>query len=114
MVKKKPKPLLFILLFIIMMIIASIVTWSYLSSPIDKKDSKEIEIVIDNGMTSSEIGHVLKANDLIHSELLFKIYLKVKKVNSLKASTYILHRDMNLEEIVKCLEKGNDYNGYRS
>ena len=61
-------------------------------------------------MTSTKIGHVLKEKNLIHSELLFKIYLKVKKVNNLKASTYILHRDMNLEEIVKNLEKGSNYN----
>ena len=111
--KRKPKPLLIIIIIIsILLVLLGIAfgVWMYLSGPVDKNDKEEVEILVTNGMTSSQIGRALKEERLIHSELLFKIYLKLNNVNSLKAATYILHRDMNLEEIVKNLEKGSNYN----
>ena len=112
-VKRKPKPLFFILvLFIILLLLIGgiIGTWFYMVSPVDKNNSDKIEIEITSGVTSSQIGHLLQEKGLIRNELLFKIYLKMNHVGNLKASKYTLHKGMSLEEIVKTLEDGNSYN----
>lgn len=108
--KRKPKPLLFILIFFLFFISGVTLGWFYLTGPVNKNNQKEIEIEVSNGVTSSQIGHILKEKGLIHSEFLFKVYLKLKHVGSLKASTYLLRQDMNLEEIIQNLEKGSTYN----
>ena len=108
--KRKAKPLLFILVFLAIILIGVGVCWMILSSPVDKNDTNDISFVIESGMTSTEIGKALKSNNLIKNELLFKVYLKVNKVSSLKASTYNLKRSMSLKEIVDMLESGNSYN----
>ena len=74
------------------------------------KDQSDIEVVVPNGATSSQIGSLLKEKGLIKSELLFKVYLKMNHVGSLKASTYVFHKSMDLNEIIETLEKGNSYN----
>ena len=110
MKKRKAKPLFYILVFFVVILLGSSCTWLYLSSPVDSKDTSDIEVVIPSGSTSSQIGSILKEKRLIKSELLFKVYLKMNHVGSLKASTYIFHKSMNLNEIIETLEKGNSYN----
>ena len=112
-VKRKAKPLLFIVVFFIILLLIGVggfVGWNYLSGPVDKNDDKEIEFVVENGMTSTQIGEALEKEKLIHSKQLFKAYVKMNHVNSLKAANYLLKRSMSLEEIVKELEKGSTYN----
>ncbi len=108
--KKKAKPLLYILILLAILCLAAGGTWIYLAGPVDSKDKADIEVVIPSGSTSSKIGSILKEKQLIHSELLFKVYLKMNHVGSLKASTYVLNKSMNLNEIIETLEKGNSYN----
>lgn len=66
-------------------------------------------ITIDKGSIYS-IGKTLKENNLIRNELVFKIYVKLNKINNLKASTYKLNESMSLKEILEILQKGNGYN----
>ena len=79
-------------------------------SAVDKNSNANIEVVIPSGTTTKEIGKILKDKDLIHSEFFYMIYLKLNNVNSLKSSTYVLKKSMNLKEILTVLEKGNAYN----
>ena len=72
-------------------------------------DSEEVVVEIKSGSVAS-IGKTLYENGLIHSELIFKIYVKLNSVDSLKASTYKLNKNMNLKEIINILEEGNSYN----
>ncbi len=108
--KKKPKPLLIVLIVVFVVIIGVLCTLKYLSGPVDKNNHEDIELVIENGSTSSQIGHLLKEKDLIRSEFLFKVYLKVYRVKSLKAATYLFQKDMDLKEIIDTLEEGSLYN----
>ena len=48
--------------------------------------------------------------NLIRNEFVFKVYVKLHKINNLKASTYKLNESMSLKEIVETLQKGNSYN----
>ena len=108
--KRKAKPLFYILVFFALVLFVGGGTWMYLASPVDKNDKSEIEVVVPSGATSTKIGTILKEKELIRSELLFKVYLKMNHVGSLKASTYKLNKTMDLNTIIETLEKGNTYN----
>lgn len=77
-------------------------------SPVSK-DSEKVVVEIKEGSISS-IGETLEAAGLIRSNFIFKIYVKLNNVTSLKATTYELNKNMKLSEIIDTLEKGNSYN----
>lgn len=107
--KRKFKPLFFILIFIVILVIIVgllIGSWFYLSSPVDRGNKDTIELEVKSGATSTDIANELKNKDLIRSVTLFKIYLKINNVSSLKASNYEFSKSMSLEEIIKVLENG--------
>lgn len=107
--KRKFKPLFFILMFIVLLVIIIgllIGSWFYLSSPVDRDNKDTIELEVKSGATSTDIANELKDKDLIRSVTLFKIYLKINNVSSLKASNYEFSKSMSLEEIIKVLENG--------
>ncbi|MBR3210933.1 MAG: endolytic transglycosylase MltG [Bacilli bacterium] len=104
--KPKVKPFLFLFLFCALICFGVAGTWQYLESPVDKKDKKEIEVKIESGTNSTQIGEILKEKHLIKSTLLFKLHLKMDHVGSLKASTYKFSKSMSLQEIIEALEKG--------
>ena len=108
MAKKKvrPKPLLLLFFFLAIVLIGTGLTWSYLESPVDKKNDEEIEVVIESGTNSTQIGEILKEKGLIKSVTLFKIHLKLDHVGSLKASYYKFKKSMSLSEIIEILETG--------
>lgn len=104
--KFKPKPLLIILVTIIVLVVAFLMTFIYLVSPVDRKDNEEVKVVIEKGSNGTQIGDTLKEKRIIKSKLLFKVYLKIYHVNNLKASTYRFKRSMSLREVIKLLENG--------
>lgn len=73
------------------------------------KESDKIVVEIKEGSISS-IGDTLYENNLIRSKFVFKVYVKMNKINNLKASTYELDRNMKLKEIIGVLQEGNNYN----
>ncbi|MDO4996889.1 MAG: endolytic transglycosylase MltG, partial [Bacilli bacterium] len=77
--------------------------------PVDKKDDTSIEVVIPSGSSTRKIASILKENNLIKNEMYFSFYVRYNSKKSLKASTYKLSKSMNLDEIVKSLEKGSTY-----
>ncbi len=104
--KVRPRPLLLLFFLLAIILIGAGLTWTYLESPVDKNDKKEVEVVIESGTNSTQIGEILKEKGLIKSTLLFKIHLKLDKVGSLKASTYKISKSMSLMEIISLLEDG--------
>ena len=72
-------------------------------------DSTLIEIEIKPGSIES-IGNTLKKNGLIRDSKMFKIYVKLSGKNNLKASTYMLSKNMGTRKIVDILEKGKSDN----
>lgn len=103
---KKLRNFMIVFLIIIgIIMIAAGVLFNYYSSKVG--GSKEnITVVIDNGATNVKIGEILKEKDLIKNATFFKIYLKLFKIDNLKAGTYELNKEMSLEEIIKILEEG--------
>jgi len=73
------------------------------------RDSERVVVEIKEGSVYS-IGETLYENNLIRSTFIFKVYVKLNGVTSLKASTYEFDRNMKLKEIIEILEEGNSYN----
>ena len=73
-------------------------------------NNKNDKIITIEGGSIASIGKILKENNLIRNELIFKIYVKLNNINNLKASTYKLNESMSLEEIINILKEGNSYN----
>ena len=109
-VKKKPKPLLVLLILFIILVGVGCFSWFYLTGPVDKNNSSEIVVEIPSGTSTNGIASILKDKGLIKSELFFKVYIKINNYGSLKASTYSLNKSMNLDEIIKVIVDGNNYN----
>ena len=109
-VKKEIHPIVLVLIFLGALLIFSGLSWFYLVSPVDRGNKEEIKIVIKSGTSTTQIGEILKEKRLIRSTYLFKIYIKLYKVKSLKADTYIFTQDMSLSEIIDSLENGSDNN----
>jgi len=108
--KRRPKPLLVIIVVVAVLLIIVGGSFIYLSLPVDAGDKDSVEVSISSGTGVSSIASILKEKNLIKSELLFKIYVKVYNVKSLKAATYIFDKSMDLKSIIETLEKGSSYN----
>lgn len=108
--KRRPKPLLIIIVTILIIILTGLITFNIMVSPTDKSSKADIEVVIPTGTNTINIGKILKEKHLIRSEIFFKVYVKLNNITSLKASTYTLKKNMTLNEIITVLEKGNSYN----
>lgn len=80
--------------------------YQYQVSPTDKSSNAKVEVVIKQGMSTSQIASLLKKKYLIRDEFFFKVYMKLNRRDSIKASTYYLSKNMNLDKIVSLLEKG--------
>lgn len=108
--KKKAKPLLIMLLLGAILLIGLGITWMIMTSPVNSKSDAKIEVIIPSGTSTRQIGTILKEKNLIRSEFFFTLYIKLNRVNSMKASTYTMTKNMTLNEIVDTLENGNNYN----
>ncbi len=96
-----------ILGFLGLVLIGCFVFYQYNTMPVDKSSKANIEVIIPDGMSTDRIAKTLYDKGLIRNPLFFKIYLKLNNSSSLKASTYLMRKNMSLDEIVKMLEEGN-------
>lgn len=112
MTKRKIKPLFFILIGILIIGIL-IGGFFFFTGPVNSFDKKDIEVEIPSGTSREKIGEILKEKGLIRSTTVFKLYLKMNKANNLKAATYLLNKSMDVNTIIKELEKGSNYNPNR-
>lgn len=71
------------------------------------KDNETVNIYVNEGDTYSTISKTLKDNDLIKSELAYKIYIKLNKPGNLEYGDYVLKKSYSVEELVNTLEKGS-------
>lgn len=76
-------------------------------SSVDKNDDEIILVEIKQGMTTTSIAKVLRDNDLIKSELIFKVYTKLNGINNLKSGYFELSKNMDLEAITTKIHNGD-------
>ena len=80
--------------------------YQYEISPTDKKSTATYEVVVKQGMSTSEIADLLKKKNLIRNSFFFKVYMKLNRKQTIKAATYGLKKSMDLDTIVSLLEVG--------
>lgn len=100
--------IIFIIIFALISISVGLLYNNYTGSV--SKNATIKEIIVQEGMTSDKIGDLLLKNNLIKSKSFFKIYLKLFKINNLKAGKYELSENMTLKDIIKVIENGNSFN----
>ena len=83
------KIIILIIAVILLVLICALGTYKILTMPVSKS-IEEKEIVIPMGCGASQIGAILKENNLIKSKLAFKMYVKLHKVSNFQAGTYYL------------------------
>lgn len=96
------KFLLFLLFLIIILISTVIGIYFYEIGPVSTKTNVKL-INIEKGDNFYNISEKLKKNNLIKSELFYKIYLKIAKPNGLTIGDYELNETMGIKEIVEIL-----------
>ena len=80
--------------------------YQYEISPTDKKSTATYEVVVKQGMSTSEIADLLKKKNLIKNSFFFKVYMKLNRKQTIKAATYDLKKSMDLDTIISLLEVG--------
>ena len=106
----KFKILIIFIFLILLVVLAGLIAWNIFQSPVDSNSEEYVEVVIPSGAGVGQIATILKEKDLIRNPEFFKLYIKINKSDSLKATTYKLKKNMSTDEIIKALEKGNSYN----
>ena len=99
---KVGKFLLFLLLIIIVIILIMIGIYQFETSPVSNNTNPKI-ITVEEGDNYFTIASKLKDQNLIKSELFYKIYLKFAQPTSLLDGNYELNEAMSVPEIVKVL-----------
>ncbi|MEG0022140.1 MAG: endolytic transglycosylase MltG [Bacilli bacterium] len=74
------------------------------------KNNEKVEFEVMENQTFSTLGNSLYKSNLIKSELFYKIYIKLNNPGDIQKGTYILNKNMDLEEIIKSLSKGSNFN----
>ena len=104
------KKTLIIGIVIILIAIAIGAVILYNTSINGKNVKKDTEITIDIGTGANKIANILKENNAIKSETMFKIYVKLNKIDNFQAGNYKLEQGMNVPEIIQLLQTGKMYN----
>ena len=105
---KKYKIIVIFLIIILVMILSMGFYYNYNLRAVSKK-SEPVIVEIKEGSIYS-IGDTLYENKLIRNKFVYKLYVKLNKINDLKASTYEFNKNMSLKKIISMLQEGNSYN----
>ena len=96
------KFLLFLLFLIIILISGALGTYFYEIGPVSSNDKAKL-ISIEKGDNFYNISGKLKKNNLIKSEMFYKIYLKLTRPSGLTVGDYELNETMDTKKIVELL-----------
>lgn len=96
------KFLLFLLFLIVILIFGILGLYFYEIGPVGTNTKSKL-ISIEKGDNFYNISNKLKKNNLIKSEIFYKIYLKITKPNGLTVGNYELNETMDTKEIVEIL-----------
>lgn len=113
MAKRRIKPgikkgIFGIVVFVIFIIVILYFLYEWGLKPVTLKNTP-VEFTIEPGQTYLTIAHKLKENNLIHSELVYKIYVKMKKPTNFRAGKFLLNQNMGVEKIIETLKNGGEY-----
>lgn len=74
---------------------------------VDISDKTKIVVEIPSGSTTNDIAEILLENNLVKNTRVFKYYAeKIGSDSKLKAGSFVLSKDMNVDELLESLIKG--------
>ncbi|EFR43870.1 endolytic transglycosylase MltG [Streptococcus pseudoporcinus] len=94
-----------VLIIALVALIGSVFIYNAIN-PVDKNDTKYVQVEIPAGSGNKLIGQVLEAKGLIKSGTVFNFYTKFKNFSNFQSGYYNLQKSMSLDEIAKSLQKG--------
>lgn len=100
--KKKRKIIVILLTIITVFLIVGCALCIYNLSAVNN-DEATIELEIEKGSSFLSIAPMLKEKKLIRSELFYKLYVKIYKVEGLEAGNYYVSSSMDVKELVTTL-----------
>lgn len=100
--KKWVKFLISILALVVILVAASLVTFSFLLSPVSSR-SEVIEFTVDKGSSVYAVGKKLEKEGVIRNFLAYKVYVKLKKIDGYKAGIYRLDKSYSTNMIIDLL-----------
>lgn len=105
--KKSIKLIIAIIVLIISLIVFAISYYNYQLSSVESNKNKEIkEIIVSSGDTGNSIIKKLKKSNLIRSEFISKIYIKLNNISNLQAGIYDIDNSKSTIEIIKMISSG--------
>lgn len=112
MAKRRIKPsvkkgIFGLVVFVIFVIVILYFLYEWGLKPVTSKNSP-VEFTIEPGQTYLTIAHNLKEKNLIQSELVYKIYVKIKKPTNFRAGTFLLNQNMGVEKLIETLKDGSE------
>lgn len=93
--------------FVIFVIVILYFLYEWGLKPVTNKNTP-VEFTITPGQTYLTIAKELKEKKLINSELVYKIYIKLKKPSNFRAGTFSLNQNMGVEKIIKALSNDSE------
>ncbi len=110
---KVNKPLIALITVLVLGLFSFLFSNSYYQNsinPVDKNDNKEYSVIIPVGASTLKIASILKENDLIKNENVFRLYCRLNKLDGkFKAGEYIFTKKMDVKSIVKDITNGNTH-----
>lgn len=108
--KKLRNCAIFLFSFLLTIIVCTCLLYNFMLMSVDKKDDKEVLFEIKMGESSKEIAKNLYDENLIRSDKVFLVYLKLNGVTDIKSGFFNLKKSMNVENIVDTIRKNSNLN----
>lgn len=109
--KKATKIILGILIALLLLgAVAVLIAFNYYKEGISavSEESEEVLVTVESGQTATSVLYTLDEAGLVNDVLCGKIYLKLNEVGNLQANSYLLNKNMSLEEIFAVMENPTD------
>ena len=108
--KLSKKRVIILVSSVILLVLIGALFVAYEGGPYDKNNGKDIVVDIPMGSTVSSVADILKENNLIKNEVLFKLNFKMKNNTShMKSGKYLLSQKLSNSDIIEKLVSGEIY-----
>lgn len=108
--KLSKKKVIILVSSIVLLLLIGVLFVIYESGPYDKNNGEDKVVNIPMGSTVNNVADILKENNLIKNEFIFKINFKMKNNYShMKSGKYLLNQKLSNSEIIDKLVSGEIY-----
>ena len=108
--KLSKKRVIILVSSVILLVLIGALFVAYEGGPYDKNNGKDIVVDIPMGSTVSSVADILKENNLIKNEVLFKLNFKMKNnASHMKSGKYLLSQKLSNSDIIEKLVSGEIY-----